>query len=32
LRLPEPLDRLIETYAVPDKLDEAKKWQAERAK
>jgi serine/threonine protein kinase len=31
-RLPEALDRLIELYTATDKPDEAKKWQAERAK
>ena len=31
-RIPEALDRLIELYAALDKHDEAKKWQAERAK
>ena len=31
-RLPEALDRLIEFYALTNKPDEAKKWQAERAK
>jgi tetratricopeptide (TPR) repeat protein len=32
LRIPEALDRLIEFYTVTNKSDEAKKWQAERAK
>jgi tetratricopeptide (TPR) repeat protein len=32
LRIPEALDRLIELYTVTNKPDEAKKWQAERAK
>ena len=32
VRLPEALDRLIEFYTATDKPDEAKKWQAERAK
>jgi serine/threonine protein kinase/lipopolysaccharide biosynthesis regulator YciM len=31
-RLPEALDRLIELYTALNKPDEAKKWQAERAK
>jgi hypothetical protein len=31
-RLPEALNRLIELYAALNKPDEAKKWQAERAK
>jgi WD40 repeat protein len=31
-RLPEALDRLIELYTASNKPDEAKKWQAERAK
>ena len=31
-RLPEALDRLIELYTATNKPDEAKKWQAERAK
>ena len=31
-RLPEALDRLIELYTATNKLDEAKKWRAERAK
>jgi hypothetical protein len=30
--LREALDRLIESYTVLDKPDEAKKWRAERAK
>ena len=32
LRIPEALDRLIELYTALNKPDEAKKWQAERAK
>jgi serine/threonine protein kinase/tetratricopeptide (TPR) repeat protein len=32
LRIAEALDRLVELYTVIDKLDEAKKWQAEREK
>jgi serine/threonine protein kinase/Flp pilus assembly protein TadD len=32
LRLPEALDRLIELYTAINQPDEAKKWQAERAK
>jgi tetratricopeptide (TPR) repeat protein/tRNA A-37 threonylcarbamoyl transferase component Bud32 len=32
LRIPEALDRLIELYTAIHKPDEAKKWQAERAK
>jgi tetratricopeptide (TPR) repeat protein len=32
LRLPEALDRLIELSTATNKLDEAKKWRAERAK
>jgi serine/threonine protein kinase/tetratricopeptide (TPR) repeat protein len=31
-RLPEALDRLIELYTATQRPDEAKKWQAERAK
>jgi non-specific serine/threonine protein kinase/serine/threonine-protein kinase len=31
-RVPEALDRLIELYAATNRPDEAKKWQAERAK
>ena len=31
-RLPEALDRLIDFYTATNKPDEAKKWQAERAK
>jgi tetratricopeptide (TPR) repeat protein len=31
-RIPEALDRLIELYTAINKPDEAKKWQAERAK
>jgi serine/threonine protein kinase/tetratricopeptide (TPR) repeat protein len=31
-RIPEALDRLIELYTSTNKPDEAKKWQAERAK
>jgi eukaryotic-like serine/threonine-protein kinase len=31
-RLPEAIDRLIELYKATDKPDEAKKWQAERAR
>jgi tetratricopeptide (TPR) repeat protein len=31
-RIPEALDRLIELYTALNKPDEAKKWQAERAK
>jgi predicted Zn-dependent protease len=31
-RLPEALDRLIELYTATNKPDEAKRWQAERAK
>ena len=31
-RIPEALDRLIELYTATNKPDEAKKWQAERAK
>jgi hypothetical protein len=30
--LPEALDRLIELYTATNQPDEAKKWQAERAK
>jgi tetratricopeptide (TPR) repeat protein len=32
LRIPEALDRLIELYSATNRPDEAKKWQAERAK
>jgi eukaryotic-like serine/threonine-protein kinase len=32
LRIPEALDRLIEFYTATNKPDDAKKWQAERAK
>jgi eukaryotic-like serine/threonine-protein kinase len=32
VRIPDALDRLIELYAATNKPDEAKKWQAERAK
>ncbi|MGO9471074.1 MAG: tetratricopeptide repeat protein [Isosphaeraceae bacterium] len=32
VRLPEALDRLIDFYTATSKPDEAKKWQAERAK
>jgi tetratricopeptide (TPR) repeat protein len=32
LRIPEALDRLIELYTATNKADEAKRWQAERAK
>jgi hypothetical protein len=32
LRIPKALDRLIELYTAANKPDEAKKWQAERAK
>ena len=32
VRIPEALDRLIELYTATNKPDEAKKWQAERAK
>src|SRR5262249_25650394 len=32
LRIPEALDRLIELYTAINKPDEARKWQAERAK
>ena len=32
LRIPEALDRLIELYIAINKPDQAKKWQAERAK
>src|SRR5262249_44491399 len=32
LRIPEALDRLIELYTALNQPDEAKKWQAERAK
>ena len=32
LQLPKSLDRLIEFYTATNKPDEAKKWQAERAK
>jgi serine/threonine protein kinase len=32
LRIPEALDRLIELYTATNKPEEAKKWQAERAK
>jgi serine/threonine protein kinase len=32
LRIPEALDRLIELYTAINQPDEAKKWQAERAK
>jgi serine/threonine protein kinase len=32
VRIPEALDRLIELYTETSKPDEAKKWQAERAK
>ncbi|MFN0018561.1 MAG: tetratricopeptide repeat protein [Pirellulaceae bacterium] len=31
-RIPEGIDRLIDLYTATNKLDEAKKWQAERAK
>jgi serine/threonine protein kinase len=31
-RMPEALDRLIELYTATNKPDQAKKWQAERAK
>ena len=31
-RMPEALDRLIELYTALNQPDEAKKWQAERAK
>jgi len=31
-RIPEALDRLIELSTATNKLDEVKKWQAERAK
>lgn len=31
-RLPEAIDRLIELYTATDRPEEAKKWQAERAK
>ncbi len=31
-RIPEALDRLIDFYTATNKPDEAKKWQAERAK
>jgi hypothetical protein len=31
-RIPEALDRQIELYTAINKPDEAKKWQAERAK
>ncbi len=31
-RIPEALDRLIELYTATNRPDEAKKWQAERAK
>ncbi len=31
-RLPEALDRLIDLYTATNKAEEAKKWQAERAK
>ena len=31
-RIPEALDRLIELYTATNKPDEAKKWQADRAK
>jgi hypothetical protein len=31
-RVPEALDRLIDLYTATNKPDEAKKWQAERAK
>ena len=30
--LPETIDRLIELYTVTERPEEAKKWQAERAK
>lgn len=32
LRIPEALRRLIELYTATNRPDEAKKWQAERAK
>lgn len=32
IRLPDALDRLIELYTATDKPEEAKRWQAERAK
>jgi hypothetical protein len=32
IRLPEAIDRLIELYTATNRPDEAKKWQAERAK
>jgi tetratricopeptide (TPR) repeat protein len=32
IRIPEALDRLIELYTATDRLDEAKRWRAERAK
>lgn len=32
IRSPEALDRLVELYTATSKPDEAKKWQAERAK
>jgi serine/threonine protein kinase len=32
LRIPEALDRLIELYSATNRLDEAKKWRAERVK
>jgi len=32
VRLPEALDRLIELSTATNKPDDAKKWQAERAK
>ena len=32
LRIPAALDRLIELYTALNQPDEAKKWQAERAK
>jgi hypothetical protein len=31
-RIPEAIDRLIDLYTATNKLDEAKKWQVERAK
>jgi hypothetical protein len=32
VHLPEPLDRLIDLSTATNKPDDAKKWQAERAK
>jgi eukaryotic-like serine/threonine-protein kinase len=32
LRIPDALDRLIDLYTATDRLDEVKKWRAERTK